>query len=180
VVTHGFDHTALSASTPDTIASAISGGWGGAAGPLKATNFFTFYTYVRCHILMQRGANLMEGNVNVNLVGTQGAAAPPPPQVACIVRKRTALAGIQFRGRMFWPAMFISEGNINELGIWTGANVTTYQTAFTAALNQLTAAQTPMVLLHSAPKPPHVLPSPTLVTSLEFESMAATQRRRLR
>jgi hypothetical protein len=180
VITYGFDHTALTATTPDAMAGIIGTAWSTTGRFMHVTNTNNFYTFEKVHILMNRGGAKLEGNAPINLVGTNAGGSPAPPNVSIIVRKRTALAGRQFRGRMFFPPAFMAEASLDQSGVWASAALPGQQTQMNTTFTALNTAQLPMVLLHRQPKAPLTLPNPTVVSSLEIESVCATQRRRLR
>jgi hypothetical protein len=118
-----------------------------------------------------------------NATGADGSAGPPivgslnespdSPQVAVLIKKRTALGGRQGRGRMFLP--FLTEAQTDSGGRMTAGAIDGYQVAAGGFLAGLVSRDIPMVLLHAAPEI-----VPTLVLALEVQSLVATQRRRLR
>lgn len=114
---------------------------------------------------------------------TPGVVAlnPTPPNVACLVRKFTGVAGRGNRGRMFLPGV-TPTGDVTSLG--------TISTSRTGVLNAFlvglksnlestlaTPAGAPvrMVVLHSLPGL-----TPAVVSQLQVQPTIATQRRRLR
>lgn len=105
---------------------------------------------------------------------TQGAlnATGEAPQVAVLLRKRSAQGGRSGRGRMFVPGApesQVQDGNLN-----TGAMAAWTQEAgdFLQGWN---TQQTPVVILHSVSTA-----GPVIVTSMGAEQVVATQRRRIR
>jgi len=101
-----------------------------------------------------------------------GPAAAVVPNTAGLVKKSTALGGRKGRGRFYLPGL--PEGNVDSGGSIDSALVTAINTDLATFLATLATNGSPMVLLHSD------LTTPTLVTSLSLEVVAATQRRRLR
>lgn len=102
----------------------------------------------------------------------------PPSNLAVLVRKVTALGGRRNRGRMFLPAGFIAEGNVDARGFLDPALVSALQgdvDAFLTALDPSTLGAVTPVILHSEEPS-----APTPVTALRVQSLAATQRRRMR
>lgn len=107
--------------------------------------------------------------------GTQ-SWAPPPLQVAPLIRKSTGTGGRKNRGRMFFPPAHIDEADINELGVWddTARGIFADRTDFW--LDYLNSTlNIDMVIFHN-----DGVTAPTAVTSLIVEHTVATQRRRLR
>lgn len=104
------------------------------------------------------------------------------PNVAVLVRKRSARGGRRGRGRMFWPWM-IQAIEADEAGKITAATVTNLQLAFASMLPSMTARNVPMAILHSPSEVgighPTPIGAPDLVTSLQVDPLVATQRRRL-
>ena len=98
---------------------------------------------------------------------------------ALLIRKRSALAGREHRGRMFVPG--ISELNVGSNGTIGATTVTAYQTRANNFLNKLRDAGTidNAVILHTSPQIGGA-PPPTVITNLVVDSTVATQRRRLR
>lgn len=120
------------------------------------------------------GGDIVGSHVNTTAGAYNGTC--PPPNVATLVHKRTARGGRRGRGRLFLPWM-IGEANVDEAGIISPSDVTTLQAACTTWLNALSAATTPMVLLHREGKT--VIPAPDPVVQLSVGALVATQRRRL-
>ena len=111
----------------------------------------------------------------------------PSPNVACLLKKTTGLAGKQNRGRMYLPWAF-GENGISDTGLLTGDQVTTVQDAASAWLAALAGNNTPLVICnrtHSVnPTPPPAkyvshYAKGAGVTALTLEAYAATQRRRM-
>lgn len=99
-----------------------------------------------------------------------------PPNVACLIHKRTARGGRRGRGRMFIP-WILSTTEVGEDGVIQAARITALNAALLIFKNQLTAQSDPMVILHS---PGSTSPgAPDVVTSLYASNLVATQRRRL-
>jgi hypothetical protein len=123
--------------------------------------------------------------VSANVPGTDTGASDAPP-VALLVRKNTAAGGKSGSGRMYVPGLGSTRVTVG--GDVQTSDITTRQTAWTAFLAALTAAQIPMFVAHTfgtyvnskgeTVTVPAV--SPTPVTNLAVQSRAATQRRRQR
>lgn len=110
------------------------------------------------------------------VVGDRATTAASP-QVACLVKKNTALGGRRNRGRMFipWPA----EGDIGNNGRLTPAALTALDGVATNLANLDAGGSSggnfsSLVVLHdSGPFPP------TAITGFSASPVVATQRRRL-
>lgn len=95
-----------------------------------------------------------------------------PPNTAVLIRKFTAAGGRRGSGRFYMPGP--NEGSIGDGGLLTSTYIDDVQDAWAAFALGLATADLPMVLLHDNNR------EPDLVTSLEVQATAATQRRRLR
>lgn len=107
--------------------------------------------------------------------GTGTGGTPGLPNAAWLCTKVTALGGRAAKGRMFFPG--IPEASVGGDGQIDSGAVVAMQADVQAFLAGCEAADLAMVLLHSAGSP---ISTPTPVTSLHIETLAATQRRRMR
>lgn len=103
--------------------------------------------------------------------GRTGAIAPP--QVASLVRKRTALRGKENQGRMYFPCL-LSDGEIDDSGNISSGTFTDLITHADEWLAGLDLADLTMCILHTTSS------DPTPVLALSVDQTIATQRRRLR
>lgn len=114
-----------------------------------------------------------------------------PPNVSWLITKSSNLGGKRGRGRLYLPG--VGEVAVGEGGTIDNADVLAMQTAVGNWLDELTAADMPMVILHGPPtewqlidgQPRRVpiagaIPVPSPVTALAVSSTVATQRRRVR
>lgn len=95
-----------------------------------------------------------------------------PPNTAILVEKRTALGGRKNRGRMYLPG--VSEGLYDDAGDMGATSAGTWNTRLATWLASIESEVLQMVILHNDSS------TPTVVTSLQVDQVAATQRRRLR
>lgn len=117
--------------------------------------------------------------------GIQGPNATPQ-NTALLFRKTTASGGRRNRGRMFVPGLV--EGSVGNTGVISTADAPAYQTAADELFDNLVTLECPMVILHPAVPGRPMKPAtdalaaatPTPVTALQLQPVAATQRRRLR
>lgn len=118
---------------------------------------------------------LEEASVAVGAGGTRNVPFLPQNN-ACLVQKRTGLAGRANRGRMYFPYI-LSETDVSDVGAIAAGSLATTQTAMTNILTDLNGAAVnrDMVILHSAG-----VAAPPVVTQLLVSPTIATQRRRLR
>lgn len=115
--------------------------------------------------------------VPMSIAGS-GVQSSPPPNVAVLVQKRTALLGRRGRGRMFFP-WGVDESGVDEAGNIETAVRTAYQTGGANFIAGLASAGLEAVLLHTYPttgSPMAAAPISAFVPS----PIVATQRRRLR
>lgn len=124
-------------------------------------------------ILVKFGPNDTGPFVEVG-VGQPGGGSPGNvnPNMAILINKITALGGRANRGRWYYP---VAEDQVANAGILNPAEVTEMNTQLASFMAALTAAEIPMVVLHTAPAL-----TPTTVTSMLTQGTTATQRRRLR
>lgn len=97
------------------------------------------------------------------------------PNTALLVRKVSGLGGRRNRGRMYVPGIQVNQVNLN--GIVQPTPLAAYGTAFTNFLLGIESGSflDRAVIFHStAPL------TPTVIESLQVDSVVATQRRRLR
>lgn len=97
------------------------------------------------------------------------------PAVSLLVQKVTALGGRAGRGRAFIPG--ISEADVSVSGVIDSAYLAAAATAFETFRTDCAAADLSLVLLHGAESP---ITTPTPITELVPQAIAATQRRRQR
>lgn len=115
-------------------------------------------------ILSGDGADSSVGGASIDSVSSN---------TAVLVRKASLVPGRRGRGRYFWP-WAAADNVVSELGIWGSASVANFQSGQEDFLDALTAADLPMVILHSGAG------TPALVSSLSTQPLLATQRRRMR
>lgn len=110
-----------------------------------------------------------------------GSTAKLPQNCAMLVRKNTGRGGRTGKGRMYIPNV-LSEGEVDNVGVIAPSFLSGLQTGandFLEFLNEPeVVAPAPMVLLHNEGVPGGT--TPTAITSLQVDSVIATQRRRLR
>lgn len=129
------------------------------------------YHFVGVHCLENVGGLEVAADVVEDSVGTLNAEEVSPAVTACVT-KHTAHVGRKFRGRMYLPAAYLAEANVDAGGTIDNATITSLQTAADGLLASLTADDLPMSLLHRD------LSSPSAVTSLLVRHSVRTQRRR--
>jgi hypothetical protein len=107
-------------------------------------------------------------------VGVAGTGSPNEvqPNMAVLVQKRTALGGRRNRGRVYWPC---AEDAVDSGGNVDTAVLAVMQDQFSAFRLQTTTVGLTLHILHSSAPT-----TPTPVTALTVQAIAATQRRRLR
>lgn len=116
-----------------------------------------------------------------DVTGTRVGVSLAPPQVAYIIKRTTAFAGRQFRGRLFLP--FVNENTVNGAGVLDAAEATllstTAQNLNGALVGPPDTGLNSFVILHREPKS-GATPAPTTVVAHLGSSTVATQRRRLK
>jgi hypothetical protein len=118
--------------------------------------------------------NLQVAVHNEPVSSAGGTPATPPNNCAVLVQKRTALAGVRHRGRMFLPPFGISETQINGNGMITTSEYNAIASRVSGWLLNMVGNDCNPVLLHSDGG------TPSPITSLTLATQIATQRRRMR
>lgn len=101
------------------------------------------------------------------------AIALPPPNVSLLVKKVSSGAGRKNRGRMYPPGC-VYENTYDDSGEMNSTDLADYNAAFADFLAALETLDAEMVILHND----ETAPSP--IGALAVQSIASTQRRRLR
>ena len=179
----GIAHTALVtlgieiAAPPFTAADAADclNAWQTAVKPLWDAEV----VISRCVALVGNDGPPFRYDVTSSVTGTRSSVVIAPPNVTYLVRKTTAFAGRQYRGRMYLP--YVNSVGITQTGALQSSELTVLTTAMNAITSNLIGA-TPnvsnLVLLHSDPLSGGP-PPPTVIASLSAQATVATQRRRL-
>ena len=170
-ITYGFSPAA--GETPAQMATFLHNAWSAnVGGDSFIDSDYTFEpTEIRFNDPVDGIQVAIAGTASVGLL----AGERLPPNCAVLVRKITAIGGHAFRGRIYLPPCFISEGNINEAGILNAADRTVVQDRINTWEGIVVTGSYGLILLHSS-----VLVAPTPITSWIVDSQIATQRRRLR
>ncbi len=160
--------------------------WGGSA-KLAAQNIREQWQTTAMRALFGAGVNVAgvmvkfgpnaTGPSAEDLAPLSGTAsgATASPNVTYLIRKNTGFGGRTGRGRMYLPG--VVEGAVNEGGAITAAQVTSMTNALEAMRTALIAIGLVPTLLHGAASPVQV---PMPITSFTPDTVAATQRRRMR
>lgn len=134
------------------------------------------------------------GTYNETLAGAMGAAVLPN-NCALLVKKQTAVGGRRNHGRMFIPAGYVGEAEVDGTGLISAGNQTFFQdhvNQFYENLRDSTGTPGPTftsywpVLFHSDARDPdgnvipNTAPPPTDITALVADPRIATQRQRMR
>jgi hypothetical protein len=138
--------------------------------------------------LIGDGSNVPFFVVAAGAAGTGGRnISTPPPNTAALLRKSTAKAGKKNRGRTYLP-LCLSEDDVNNAGVLTSGVVANLSAAAALVLSDGAADGNNMVIANKTlvTTPPETRPHVTAitmgeaVTSWVCETLAATQRRRMR
>lgn len=103
--------------------------------------------------------------------GTNSATAATP-NMAFLVKKLTGLGGRKNHGRLYLPG--VEESVVDPTGVVDSSVVSALTTGFVNFVNDMAASNFFSVLLHNGTT------APTPITAVQAESLAATQRRRMR
>jgi hypothetical protein len=150
-------------------------------------NVYNAYSHVRTEMRYLLDTDAVGDPLRVvidpTVVVGVSSQAPVPQNTACLVHKRTAVAGRQGRGRMYIPGL--QESQVTETGAILSAYIPTLQADVDVYFNGFTdevigASTLSWYLLHSLPLGALVPPPPTRITTMQVDGRVATQRRRLR
>jgi hypothetical protein len=161
----GFDNNAVLSAAD--LAAVIGALWATEVMPL----FSETITLEKVKVKYGPNDTGAEGTANIGVPGTL-ANEPMPPNVALLAKKVTAAGGKKNAGKMFVPA--IPEADSDGGGLLIPARLAAWNDALEAFFDGMTAADVPIVVLHSD------VTTPTTVLALDVEQKLATQKRRLR
>lgn len=168
VITIGID---LDGALTPGIALALFNHWSDSFFAVSSTE----WTFKSCRV--KAGPNEtgpVDEYTDAGVSGTK-ANALLPPNVACLVQKRTGVGGRQNRGRCYQAGVAV-QGEANSAGLldtdWLSAIDAAWFT-FNADLGDVPGVVGP-VLFHNN------VSDPTPITSFQPQQLLATQRRRLR
>lgn len=169
-------------NTPDLTAieanAALQPCWYNANRPSHISLMSDQWTNLSTYCLVQKvGYQLSD----LDDLGTVGAVTDASPSSAntVVVRKVTGFAGKRMRGRMAFPSMIVAESAVDAGGTIGSGFMSGLQTVFTNALNAMSTASLPMVLLHTRLTVDET-PNPTPVLQLDVQNLMGIQRRRQR
>lgn len=159
---------------PNDIAEGLSALWAGGSGPCAPSTVADSTRFNGTKVYIQKEVGLVLGEHTANIDCTR-STQPPAPQVALICKKRTALVGRRYRGRMYLPASYLVGTQVGPSGVIDTTALAAIQTRMTNWLADMASSLQPVVLFHTtAPF------TATPVTSLVLETVIGTQRRRVR
>lgn len=164
-----FGLTDLGGDQPIEVAAAVETAW-----DVANMGQFQAVTIALRNILVKFGPNEdgPSAELGVNYPGTVAGAGVAPSECA-LIKKITLAGGRKNRGRMFMPGL--RDTDIDQSGSLDGNVQSDLQDSWVAFKTSLEGATYTMTLLHTNPAD-----TPTEITTLEVDSVSATQRRRLR
>lgn len=145
--------------------------------------FANTYAFTGCDVAIGPPQSAEVGQDNRNVPGGP-TFAPLPTNCACLITKMTSQAGKGGRGRMFLPAAFLSEGEVDANGFISGPALTQLQASaddfFAHAGGGTSESVLAWLLFHNttSANPGGSLADP--ITSLSVQIQIATQRQRMR
>lgn len=140
---------------------------------VKQANMVVFRgTSVRFRV----GANMViADSTGETAVNGTGGADLAPLNSAYLVRKLSAFAGRENKGRMYIPGVVMGDLLANTGATLASGPLTAWQTAVTSLYDELVAGGIPPMILHQEPAT-----TATEVAGFSIQSRLATQRGRLR
>lgn len=169
--TLGAQTTAASASDRIACLNSAMDTWGDNVLPLQST---TYRLLGVDGVFGTAGGDLPLSSTDPPRTGGDSDAAAWP-NTALLVRKVSGVGGRRNRGRMFVPGIQTNQVNLN--GIVQPTPLAAYGTAFTNFLLGIESGSflDRAVIFHATGDP-----TPTVIETLQVDSVVATQRRRLR
>lgn len=153
----------------DIFAASLSTG-----GIVLAAVMCNQYTYKGVRVERMTSTGMLVTDAVRSTVGTM-AGGCLPSNCAHLVDKITGNGGRQFRGRMFFPPLFVVETAIDHMGNMAASSAGDLTSTFEMWRLAMVAGGIPPVLFHSNPAL-----TPTLITGFRFQQQIATQRERMR
>lgn len=147
------------------------------------TSMSSTYSFVGVDVAYGPEGSAEVGEWNTNAAGGI-AVATCPSNCALLISKLTGLGGKANKGRMYLPAAYLSEGEVDQNGFLSAAALAQTQ-GFCSNFFNVNLGATPIVgligwvLLHSGDaQTPSNMPTP--ITALQPQTQIATQRQRMR
>lgn len=178
VVTMGFQNTGPAA--PATVQVRFNTAMFSSGKLLDPATLRAIYTVVKTYVLVNNGGTFFSDTSVTPIPGTVTGGLGAAPNQAVVMQKQTANAGRQYRGRMAIPAGYISDADINEVGIIQTSKVSSMNTAAVATYANMIASGISPYLLHSTPKGGGAVPVPTPINLFEIQPLIGSSRHRLK
>jgi hypothetical protein len=168
---------------PGATAATINTAWRnsltGTGCLFSAASMYAPWIIDETRVLLNR-SGILHSDVNLtNVVGTATGTKCPSPNVAVVLAKNTALAGRQYRGRMFAPPCNIDELDVGQDGVIQSSALSALNTSCALIRSTLEAAGFGPVIFH-APPLSGPTPTPTDITSITVTPLVGSTRRRIR
>jgi hypothetical protein len=151
----------------------------GGPSPFEPSNMDLDWSLVATKVILNMDGEITSDQNLTVVEGTAEDLHPPSPNVSIIVAKNTALAGRQYRGRLFAPPCNIDEGDIDKNGTIVSTARTAQQTWWNHVRSNMISNSLFLYLLHEPPKTGPT-PVPTSIASLGITQLVGTNRRRIR
>ena len=119
--------------------------------PLNTANVIGGYTYNGVRVIKQEEVNRTFAETSLAIAGG-GAGGALPPNCSVLVRKKTAIYGKKFVGRMYLPPIVAAETDIDTSGNILASIVTAHNTRWAAFITEMTTNAVPVYLLHQGSK----------------------------
>lgn len=165
----------------DVIAAQIAAFWTATGNPCEAAMMTPTWTFDRLSVLFRDASeDLRSGSSTVGIAGTMATAGQPQPAFASlVVSKGTALSGRAFRGRMYPPMTYATEGSVDVNGrIENAVALPAIRAAYDGLFASWSVSSFPPFLLHAADSTPGPATAPTSINDLVVKPIVGSQRRR--
>lgn len=163
---------------PNEVAETIESYWIAGDSPSNDAQMGADWGFTGVSVLLNPSGLLFAGTSYSNTAGgISPFVGPVPAYTPLVVTKRTNLAGVQYRGRMYPPYTKTVSSNVSDLGVIASGALTEVQDLYDNLFVEWSSGGYPPVLLHNAPETGGT-PTPTVITSFQVQPVIAIQRRR--
>lgn len=151
----------------------------GANRPLFAGNFITGWTILQTYVVACSAGGVITTHTDfVTAAGTR-VAAGMPVNTSVVILKTVAIAGRQYRGQIKCPPIYFASSVVDQDGQIQPAQVSAWQTMWTAVHADMVARNIPPYMLHQPPQSGPT-PAPTAISGFTVRARVGTMRRRIR
>lgn len=161
-------------ATPSAIVDLMVTTWTDTGHPGAPSAYSTEWLFLGCVDTYEDESGPIRYEHPVVQAGS-ATLSPVPINSAILINKVTGAGGRRNRGRLFYPPVYPTEGDVSALGVIQSSDVTALQAKFDSWYTAAVADDMQPVLFHQTGAQ-----LPTVITSFKVQNLLATQRRRMR